>query len=259
MQQLKNKFITAMAVFAIAFCALALNSYAHNDLVSATRYFAFAAMAFLSPVGAHAASSLGTWGEPAGIAALKRNWNRLGFKTQAEAANIQGIDDTIYIRKSITGISGVYRLIDASNVKTAGITNIDKNRFPEGYNLGIEGIRVAQGSHATITDPKNIINYTAVNGSVEAEFRHAELVITQDSKELLRLPISSMLAPAATTIGTLKEAAYSLKDNAIVLVETLPFEINIEFPAAVATSSASSSKFHVEVELYGKKTVRKFV
>lgn len=259
MSRLKNIFITALAVFAIAFSALSVNALAEGDGAAATKYFSIAATAALFPVGPHVAGSLGVWGESAGIAALKRNWQRLGFKTQAEGQNIAGIDDTLYIRRQITGVGGVYRLIDASNVKTAGITNIDKNRLPEGYNFGIEAIRVGQGSHATITDPKNIINYTNVNGSVEAEFRHAEIVITQDTKELLRLPMSSLLAPAASTKGTLKDAAYPLHDNAIVLVENVPFEINIEFPAIMATSSTSTNKFHIEVELYGKKTTRKFV
>jgi hypothetical protein len=206
--------------------------------------------------------AFGFLGSP-GLEALKRNSHRFGSETKADWAkdNIVAYDDTLYIRKAITGASGIHKLADNASAyaKESGVRNVDKNKLPEGYNFAIEAIWLAEGNHASQTDPKNISNYTNVMSSVQVELRHAEFVITQDSKEILRLPVSSMLAPAASTTATKKDIAFHLKDNCPVLVEGRPFEINIEFPAALGTFSTSTNKFHIEVELFGKATRKKTV
>lgn len=256
---MKNKFLIRIAVLAfVAFTALAVNAHFTGNKEASAK-FTVVSLCIVGIVATKKASlSMGFFGD-AGLKALQRNATRFGIKTQSEINNIEAPDYTLYVRRQITGLNGVYRLIEADNIKTKGITNIDKNRLPEGDNIAVEAIWIAEGNHATATDPKNITNYTNVASSVQAEFRHAELVITQDSKEKLRLPISSMLAPAANTNGSKKDVAYHIKDNPLVLIENVPFEINIEFPAAMAAFSTSTNKFHVEVELFCKRTQRKYV
>lgn len=258
--KIQKIFLAIMAVAFIASSSLAIDAYTNGDKEKASHYGALALLSAALPVVPQASKSLGFFGQP-GLEALKRNANRFDndAKEQLTKGNAVAYDYTLYIRRQITGLAGVYRTIEADNVKTKGITNIDGNRLPQGDNVAIEAIWIAEGNHATSTDPKNIVNYTNVASSVQAEFRHAELVILQDSKEILRLPISSMLAPAASINGSKKDVAYHLKDNCPVLVAGVPFEINIEFPAAMATFSTSTNKFHLEIELFCKKTGKKMV
>ncbi len=237
--------------------ALSANAAYRGDNVTSVK---FALVAGVSAVANSSvkAGVLGFFGNP-GLDALARNSARFGNKTREQSGNLVAYDYTLYVRRDITVKNGVFRMIEADSIKTKGISNIDKNRLPEGDNFAIEKIWIAEGNHATTLDPKNITNYTNVMSSVQAEFRQAELVITQDTKELLRLPVSSILAGGANTTGSKKDVAYSLENNPVVLIENVPFEINIEFPAAQGAFSASALKFHAEVELFGKKTGRKFV
>jgi hypothetical protein len=257
---MKN-FRTIIAVIAlisaISFGTLAVQAFVKDEVVKSEMLGAMAvACAFLPSVANKVSVSLGF---SAGLAALERNADKLDARTIADlrAGKIQALDSTLYKRVQITGESGIFELIEASDTKEKGITNIDGDRLPEGENFAVEAIAIRQGTHATKTDPKEIANYTSVMSSVEAEVRNAEFVILLDSKEVLRLPVSSVLNGAANSLGSNKDTAYHLKDNAFVIPSKKRIEMRIEFAAVVATASASASKFHLEVELYGKKTSTK--
>jgi hypothetical protein len=252
---MKRKIILFVAV---AFFALSINSTVKGDHQNALKFGAATAVSLIA-MSSPVSNAFGVFGSP-GLSALERNTGRFSTRTRDDfaAKNVVAYDDTLYIRRDITAKGGVFRTIEANTVKTLGLCNIDKNRLPEGENFAIEKIWIAQASNATEIDPTKVVNYTNVMSSVEAELRHAELVISQDSKQILRLPISSILAAGAITTASKKDAAYSLEDNCPVIIENTPFEVNIEFPAIMATKSASANKFLLEIELFGKKTGRKF-
>jgi hypothetical protein len=254
MSKLRNIFIGLMAFAIIAMATLSVNAYAHGDKVSAKHYAGFALAGMLAPVGMGASVAVGF---TPGIMALSRNSTRFGVRTQLDQANIYAVDDILFIRKSITSAGGIKKLIDYDTTKTAGITTFDGNKLPEGENFAIEAIRIAEGNHATITDPAAISNYTNVVSSVQVEVRNAYLVIAQENKELVRLAVSALMVQGAG-LRTAKEEAFKL-DNPPVLIENKPIQIFLELPAVVGTTSTSTNKFHIEVMLFGKKTTPKAV
>lgn len=255
MKSLRSIFLFICLAGFIGSATLSVQAFfVKKDKKAATEFAIFALACAAAPAVGKATLSMGFFSSP-GLEVLKRQVGNLNPKTREDIAQGKNWarDYTLYVRRQITGRDGVYRLIEANNSKELGITNIDKDRLPEGEDIGIEAIAIRQGSHATETDPKAIANYTAVMSSFECELRNAEIVIMQDTKEILRLPVSSILSGATNTIGSNKDTAYRLGDNAFVLFANKAFQINLEFPEAVATTSASASKFHVEIELYGKQ------
>lgn len=257
-----NRIILFLAGLAfVVGSTLSVNAHINEGQDAALKFEVVALIGLIAPAVALGGISPILGISDSALMAFGRNVDKMYGKTKEDVAigNILAVDDTLYVRKEITSSSGILKLIETQDSKTKGIRNIDRARLPQGYNFAIEGILLSQGSHATVTDPKRIANYTPVGSSFEAELRNAELVISQNTKEIVRIPVSSLVQAAAGTAGSVKDLAYSFRDNIPVLVEQEELEINLEFAEAVATASSSTNKFHVEVQLFGKKTMRKKV
>lgn len=159
---------------------------------------------------------------------------------------MQYTDADFYIRKAITG--GTTDLLNPSNVRKIGITNLDKNVLPDLVNLVLSGVRMAYGSHATETDAA-AINYSNTR-EVPAVIANGELVISTDDKPIVELPAARFFNNSSTGISNQVQG----HDDIVVLKSLRLIRANqpiiIQFRCAEGGTLAAG-KHYIEVRLLG--------
>jgi hypothetical protein len=178
----------------------------------------------------------------------------LDAQTQADIANrdVQFSDADMYLRSNITGGAGIKELLDATNTKQIGTSNWDKNALPASVNIALERIRVAYATTASadgITNPANL-KYSTKLSDVPAALLNAELVITQNDKPIVEVPMQRFFSEAVNNRPVGTEDALIL-DSLRLIKENVPVGINIKFPNGLALAGANH---FVEIHLMGTQT-----
>lgn len=172
-------------------------------------------------------------------------------KIDMENGNLRFVDGDIYLRKSITGKSGIQVLLDETNIKKVGTTNFDQNKFPKGFNLVLEKIRFAYATSAVESVSKN--TYSNKLSSADKALQNAELRIKQDGKTIVNLPVARLMAEAVSTSVQGKEDCYNL-DSLQLLKENSPISIEIEYPNGDTVDATAATYHNIEIRLMGTAT-----
>lgn len=150
-------------------------------------------------------------------------------------ANDFFLDPTdLYVKKQISGASGIHKILDSNSKKLPGVCSFDTdgkmdqnraaiwNRIVVRYGLGNDG------------DNAGSIDY---NTAVPKELANADLVITQKGRQVLKKSVRSLYAKAnENETGADHINLSSLR----LFVDDEDVEINLEFPSGVQTASAGS-------------------
>ncbi|MCZ8020220.1 MAG: hypothetical protein O9302_03315 [Cyclobacteriaceae bacterium] len=159
-------------------------------------------------------------------------------------------DEPLYVRSKING-GGTIKLLTSELVEKVGFTNIDRQRLPKFINFIIDTIQFGYSSAAAADNKKPVeVDYTALVDQIPTALRHANLVVSQNDKPILTLPVKTLLQQEKIR-GYEGEAGYQLKYPRM-LKEDVSFQISIEFP----NESQLENTIHhfVEVILNGTRT-----
>jgi hypothetical protein len=159
-------------------------------------------------------------------------------------------DEPLYVRTKINGAGGV-KLLTPDLVEKVGSTNIDRQRLPKYINFVIDSIRFGYSTAPAADNKKPVeVDYSSLVAEVPTALRHANLVISQNEKPILTLPVKSLLQQEKIR-GNEGEVGYQLKYPRM-LKEDVSFQITIEFPND--TQLDSNEHHFVEVILNGTRT-----
>lgn len=159
-------------------------------------------------------------------------------------------DEPLYVRSKING-GGTIKLLTSELVEKVGFTNIDRQRLPKFINFIIDTIQFGYSSAAAADNKKPVeVDYNALVDQIPTALRHANLVVSQNDKPILTLPVKTLLQQEKIR-GYEGEAGYQLKYPRM-LKEDVSFQISIEFPNE---SQLENTVHHfVEVILNGTRT-----
>jgi len=159
---------------------------------------------------------------------------------------------TSFVRKDATGAASTWNLIDENTKSIAGVSSVSERRFPKNQALIFD--KVAVGFAEGDADGKEgALDYTSAKAP--AILRNASLVLTQNGREVLDIPIADLtktISPGSPEdyYHDLESFSYFADDQAM--------EWQIKFPNGESFAPSAAGKFnYVEVRLQGYKTSRK--
>ncbi len=179
-------------------------------------------------------------------------------QTQADLAakKLRFMDsDTMHTAKINDG-GGIYDLLRTTNDKQVGISDFDSNKLDAGVNVGVGRIKFGYGS-ALATDAKTAadIKFSSKAADMPAELLRAKLIIKQDNKVLLRLPVERFTHAADSPKVQGEEDVLHL-GTPFVLVEQKPIDIQLEFNPDAGIVAGTDDHF-VQVRFMGTETSSK--
>lgn len=186
---------------------------------------------------------------------LARNANKLDADTQRlmDEKSIRYTDGDFYVRRVISGSSNIQDLIDETNEKKVGVTNIDKNRLPNQQHLALEKIAVRFAETTAATPVQAVDGWSSVKTGVPAALLNAELKIMQDNKTLVQLPVARFFSEAASEKPNGVEDAVTL--NSIQLIKSNQnLNIQIQYADGQSVTPGAGNDCYLEVRLMGDKT-----
>ena len=157
----------------------------------------------------------------------------------------------LYIKKDITAASSKFPLLDANTKKLRGVVSFDANgRLSQNRGVVFNKIFVGYQTDAAAGKEGELVYNKAVIGALY----NADLVITQDGREVLRKNVSSLI-----NVGTPQAIGdnYAILENLRYLKDDEEVEIDIEFAANVAMPLAATAYQYIFVKISGFETQRK--
>lgn len=174
---------------------------------------------------------------------------RMSKQLQADlaSANTTLDDQVLELKKEISGGSTI-DLLDATDERIDGINSFDKNTLKTGRAFIFDQISLGYATNAAPGLAGNI----EYNTKAPKELQNAILIISQEGREVLRMPVRDIHNIYTATNESeeykqLKSLRY-LKDEATI-------EIKLKFPPSVALSDAA--KHYVYLRLNGAQTTKK--
>ena len=169
---------------------------------------------------------------------------------------VRFLDSDINHIAEISTAGGVYDLLRTTNDKVVGISDFDSNKLEAGVNVAVERIKLAYGQVLT-ADNKEIkdVSFTSLASAFPDVLKRAKLILKQDNKTLLRLPVESFTHGAASTKTQGEEDAKEL-GVIPVLIEQKPIEIQLEFGADAAMVQGLNDHY-LQVRFLGTETAAK--
>lgn len=159
---------------------------------------------------------------------------------------------TVYVRKNATGASSSWNVIDENTKKVDGVSSISETKLPKNQAVVFDKIAVgfAEGDAA---GKEGALDYSAA--TVPAILRNANVVITQNGREVLDLPIADLVK--GETTATAGDNYHDL-EGYHYLVDDQPMEMILRFPNGQTLAPSAVGKFnYIEIRLQGFKTSRK--
>ena len=157
-------------------------------------------------------------------------------------------DAVFYLKKNIT--ANPLDLIVRSESEKVGTRNIDRAVLPNLQHLVLKKIELEYAMHATETDPA-VVTYSSKKPSTPVSaLENGELVIEQDGKPLISIPISQFFQAADVDDNSKK--GFWL-DNWRVIKAEQPITVQIKYAEGQAMQTAAE-QHHVSVKLIGTKT-----
>jgi len=172
------------------------------------------------------------------------------------AGRVRFVDSDITHSAEISDAGGIYDLLRTTNDKQVGISDFDSNKLEAGVNAAIGRIKIGYGKAAT-EDSKTAadIAYSSDASVFPVELLRAKLIIKQDNKTLLRLPVERFTVAAKSTKVQGEEDVLHL-GTPIVLIEQKPISIQLEFNPNAGITAGTDDHF-LQVRLMGTETSSK--
>ncbi len=159
-------------------------------------------------------------------------------------------DADYYVRKQLNA-AGTTDILNSSNTRKVGVTNLDKNQLPDNIYMVLEGVKLAWG-----TDPGTnaaIPKYTSQAPGIPLALVNGEIVISVNDKPIVDLPASRFFNNSDT--GVTQEIS-GHKDT--VMLENLKLiKHSDQLTATIKLADGSSlpgSNHFLEVRLIGVGT-----
>lgn len=157
-------------------------------------------------------------------------------------------DSVFYLKKNIT--SNPLDLIVTSDSEKIGTRNIDRAELPNLQHLVLKKIELEYATHATETDPA-VLTYSSLKpASAVPALENGELVIIQDDKPIISIPIASFFQ-AADVDDNSKKGVWL--DNWRVIKAERKIKVQIRYADGQAMQTAAE-QHHVSIKLIGTKT-----
>lgn len=159
---------------------------------------------------------------------------------------------TFYVRKNATNASSRWAVINEETTKADGISTISKTSLPKNEAVVFDRIAIGYAENAD-AGKEGAVDYSATK--LPAALRNADLVITQNGREVVNVSISEL---GKVTSPANQADYYHDLESLQYLVDDQPMEMEIRFPngQTLAPGTAGHSVY-VEVRLKGFKTGRK--
>ncbi|MCK4661348.1 MAG: hypothetical protein KAT68_00670 [Bacteroidales bacterium] len=189
-----------------------------------------------------------------GQVSIASNFGELSKQTQAlmKQGKIQYGDEPFYIRKAISGGSGIIELFEDSIDKSSGVTNISKGKLATYINLAFERIEVNHETSTTVTDVKDCAFTPMTPATTDLALLNGEIEVIVAGKTLLKTPLNQCVQPKKGIIGGLANG-FNLK--AVKLVkEDEPIQIRLHIAAGKTIDTTAAKKDFIEVVMLGAST-----
>lgn len=156
-------------------------------------------------------------------------------------------DNVEYVRREVVP-GGRVDLVKSGDDEAVGISSFVGNKLEKHINHVITAMRVAYASDAA-SDKTSELGYKNDAATIPSFLQSSHVVIEQDSKTLLKMPVSAFTRPANES-----DSAFVDLSAFILMREEVPFKIAIEFPD---TLTAGANKSYIEVALKGMATYQR--
>jgi hypothetical protein len=158
---------------------------------------------------------------------------------------------TVYVRTDASGAASSWNIITENTTKIEGKSSISKQSLPKNQAVIFDKITLgyAQGAAA---GKEGAVDYSLV--APPAILRNAILVITQNGREVLELPVADMVKGQSSNSSA---DNYHDLEGFHYLVDDQPMEWVLKFPNG-ETFTPVAGKFNlIELRIQGFKTSRK--
>lgn len=159
---------------------------------------------------------------------------------------------TVYVRKNATDASSKFSVITENTTKTNGVSTISKTSLPKNEGVVFDRIAVGFAEHAN-AGMEGQVDYSSTK--LPAVLRNANLVISQNNREVVNVPIADL---GKVTSPTSQEDYYHDLESFQYLADDSPMQWEIVFPdgTSLAPGTVGYSTY-VEIRIKGFKTSRK--
>ncbi len=172
------------------------------------------------------------------------------------AGKVRFMDSDINHIAEISTAGGVYDLLRTTNDKVIGVSDFDSNKLEAGVNASIGRIKIAYGTALTAdaTEVKDI-SFSSLASAFPEVLKRAKLIIKQDNKTLLKLPVERF------TVGAVSSHAQGVEDTLelgtpVTLIEQKPVDIQLEFGPDAAMVQGLNDHY-IQVRMMGTETAAK--
>ena len=157
---------------------------------------------------------------------------------------------TLYVRKDATNASSRWSIIDENTIKLDGVSSFSKTSLPKNEAIVFDKIAIGYAEGAAGKEGS-----LAYSTDLPASLRNADLVIIQNGREVISIPVSDLAKTGAP--GNSDDLYHDL-ESFQYLVDDQPMQWDLRFPAgqSLAPATAGNSTY-VEVRVKGFKTQRK--
>lgn len=135
---------------------------------------------------------------------------------------------TVYVRKDITGAGGIFNVIDENTLKVEGVSSLTKTSLPKNQVHIFDKIAIGFALGTVEPNEEGKVDYGSA--VAPAEIRNATLVITQNGREVLELPVADMVK--AQQSNNANDLYHDL-EGFHYLVDDQPMEWQLKFPKGV--------------------------
>jgi len=158
-------------------------------------------------------------------------------------------DNTDYIRKEISAApSGTVALITGNTRITEGVSTFLGNKKEKSVNQVITHMRIAYAGDE-YSEKEAALVYVNDENNVPAALRSATVIISQDGKPVIKLPVMDFVKPANDG-----NSAYTELSAFALIKEEQSFGIELAFADGV---NLGAGKHYVEIGLRGMSTFEK--
>lgn len=143
-------------------------------------------------------------------------------------------------------------LIDPNSVFVYGENTFHQGKTPQGENICLKRLRVSHKIIDTGTSIGSVITSNVVDADLLPFWFNTNIVLLQDQKELLKLPVRRAYNTAAPDVP-IEEQGFKL-DNYELIKSNNPIQIKLEHPKGVALEPGAGKSFLVGFDFIGGMT-----
>lgn len=159
---------------------------------------------------------------------------------------------TVFVRKNVTNAAGGYNIIDENTKKIDGVSSLADTKLPKNQAVIFDKISLGF-AEANATGKEGALDYGVT--AVPAILRNAQLVITQNGREVLDIPVADIVKGQQSNNAA---DLYHDLEGFNYLVDDQPMEWVLRFPnGQTLAPSAAGMHNYLELRIQGFKTSRK--